>query len=314
LENLGDVDAVMFDKTGTLTTGRLALERIEGPDPDAALRVAAALGAASNHPVSRAAFHALADPPKAEDLRETGGLGVMGAVGGEPAAFGRPALMEKLGVAAPPPPLHDGPIAGVALGGHFLGWALFADRVRPEAAAALEELRALGLKRQALVTGDRAAVAKRVAASLGVTEIVAEALPEEKMDRVLADVGAGWRPMVVGDGINDSLALKAGAVGVAIGAQKTDVALASADVVLMSGDLRRLATAVRLSRRCRRTIGVNVAIGLGWTAVMVSLAAAGALGPQGAIVAAFLHNASTFAALVNAGRLLTFDESGAASG
>ena len=93
-----------------------------------------------------------------------------------------------------------------------------------------------------------------------------------------------------------------------MGAQGTDVVLASADVVLTGNNLRRLATAIRLSRRCRRTINVNVAIGLGWTALLVGLAAAGALGPQGAIVAALLHNLSTFVGLANAGRLLLFDE------
>ena len=310
MENLADVGAVIFDKTGTLTTGQLALVRIEAADPDAALRVAAALGAASNHPVSRAAFRAAPHAQPAEDAREAGGLGVTGTVDGVHAAFGRPALFEKLGIAATPPPAHDGPIGGVALGGRFLGWLLFADGPRPEAEGALAQLRTLGLARQVLLTGDRATVATRVGESLGIDEIVAEALPEQKMDRVLADVRAGWHPMVVGDGINDSLALKAGAVGVAMGATGTDVALASADLVLMSSDLRRLATAIRLSRRCRRTIHVNVAIGLGWTVVLVTLAALGGLGPQGAIVAALLHNVSTFMGVANSGRLLTFDETG----
>jgi Zn2+/Cd2+-exporting ATPase len=314
LENLSDVDAVMFDKTGTLTTGELALTRIEAPDPEAALSVAAALGAASSHPLSRAAFRAGVDPPPAGDVREAGGLGVAGTVDGEPSAFGRPALFAALGVDFPPPPAHDGPVAGVSQGGRFLGWVLFADRLRPEAEAALAELRALGLTRQVLMTGDRSAAAQRVAMSLGIDEVVAEALPEQKMDRVRAEIRAGRRPMVVGDGINDGLALKVGAVGVAMGAERTDVALASADLVLMSGDLRRLATAIRLSRRCRRTIGANVAIGLGWTMVIASLAAAGALGPAGAVVAALLHNVSTFATLANAGRLLTFDETGGAAG
>jgi Cd2+/Zn2+-exporting ATPase len=314
LEHLSDVDAVMFDKTGTLTTGELALARIEAPDPQAALRVAAALGAASSHPLSRAAFRAVVDPPTAADVREAGGFGVTGTVDGKPSAFGRPSLFTALGVEFPPPPAHDGPVAGVSQGGRFLGWALFADRLRPEAEAALAELRALGLTRQVLLTGDRSAVAKRVAMSLGIDEFVAEALPEQKTERVRAELSAGRRPMVVGDGINDGLALKVGAVGVAMGAERTDVALASADLVLMTSDLRRLATAIRLSRRCRRTIGANVAIGLGWTIVIASLAAAGALGPAGAVTAALLHNVSTFATLANAGRLLTFDETGAASG
>ena len=117
-------------------------------------------------------------------------------------------------------------------------------------------------------------------------------------------------PVEVGAG-DAALALKVGAVGVAMGAQGTDVALASADLVLMTSDLRRLGTAIRLSHRCRRTIRVNVAIGLGWTVLLVALAAVGVLGAEGAIIAALLHNLSTFLGLGNAGCLLLFDETSA---
>lgn len=147
-------------------------------------------------------------------------------------------------------------------------------------------------------------------AELGIAEVCAGVLPEQMMHRVQQETREGFLPLVVGDGINDSLALKAGAVGIAMGAQGTDVALASADVVLITNDLRRIATAIRLSRRCRRTIHVNVGIGLGWTLVLVVLAASGLLGAQGAIIAALLHNLSTFLGLANAGRLLLFDETG----
>ena len=316
LEQLAEVTSVVFDKTGTLTTGELTLtdfQAADGVDPAAALNLAAALGAASSHPVSRAAARAAPamDRPLLDAVREIGGFGVTAMVDGMEAALGRPDLFASLGVAAPLVPAHDGPIAGVSLGGSFGGWLLFADRPRPESRAAVAELRALGLERQVLLTGDRQAVAARIGTELGIADIVAGALPEQKMDRVLAEIKDGFRPMVVGDGINDSLALKVGAVGVAMGAQGTDVALASADLVLMTSDLRRLGTAIRLSRRCRRTIHVNVAIGLGWTVLLVALAAAGVLGAEGAIIAALLHNLSTFLGLGNAGRLLLFDETGA---
>jgi heavy metal translocating P-type ATPase len=315
LENLADVTSVIFDKTGTLTTGELTLtDVLPEPGADAAhvTLLAGSLGSASSHPVSRAARRALVGrvPLAVETVREAGGFGVVGSVAGETAAYGRPDLFANLGIAASPPPVHDGPIAGVSLGGSFLGWLLFADQPRREAVAALAGLRGLGLERQMLLTGDRASVAARIASVMGITDVHAEALPHAKMRQVLAEVRAGYRPLVVGDGINDSLALKAGAVGVAMGAQGTDVAMASADLVLMSSDLRRLATAIRLSRRCRRTIQVNVGLGLGWTLVLMGLAAAGVLGAGGAVIAALMHNLSTFLGVANAGRLLLFDETG----
>jgi Zn2+/Cd2+-exporting ATPase len=316
LEHAAEVSSVVFDKTGTVTTGELALVRVEAagkgrslPEEDI-VRLAAALGSTSSHPVSRAlarlgapdGHHALSH------VQEMGGMGVTATQAGEMVALGRVELFAKLGVAAPTPPEYDGPIVGVSQGGDFLGWLLLADRPRPEANAAIAELRDLGLARQLLLTGDRARVARRIGELLGITEIRAEALPEQKMESVLQEVEAGYRPLVVGDGINDSLALKVGAVGVAMGAHGTDVALASADIVLMTSDLRRLGTCLRLSRRCRRTIHVNVAIGLGWTVILVGLAASGLLGSEGAIIAAVFHNVSTLIGMANAGRLLRFDE------
>jgi heavy metal translocating P-type ATPase len=313
LESMADATSVIFDKTGTLTTGELTLVDVHtagGVDPGWVRVLAGSLGAASSHPVSRAAWRALGqDAPLAvQATREAGGFGVTGRVGADGVAFGRPDLFARLGVTTPAMPLHDGPVAGVASGGVFLGWLLFADQPRREAAAALSELRDMGLVRQMLLTGDRAEVARRIAAAMNIDEVCAEALPQEKMRQVLLQVHAGERPMVVGDGINDSLALKAGAVGVAMGGTGTDVALASADLVLMSSDLRRLATAIRLSRRCRRTIQVNVGMGLGWTLIMMGLSASGTLGVQGAVIAAIMHNFSTFLGVANAGRLLLFDE------
>ena len=309
LEQLADVTSVIFDKTGTLTTGELALIGTLPPENEAARHIAASLGAASSHPVSRAAFRAMKGAAlPVENIREAGGFGVTGTLHGETMAFGRPDVFTRLGVACPELPDHDGPIAGVSRGEHFLGWLLFADQPRPEAGSALADLSTLGLGRQMLLTGDRLPVARRIAASMGISDIHADALPHDKLACVIAETAAGHRPLVVGDGINDVLALKAGAVGIAMGAKGTDVALASADLVLMSSDLRRLPTAIRLSRKCRSTIQVNVAIGLVWTIALMAAAATGNLGAQGAVVAALLHNLSTFAGLANAGRLLLFDE------
>ena len=313
LEHMADVTSVVFDKTGTITTGQLHLLQAQAmPGADEALmrRLAASLGASSNHPLSRAATTSC--PPEErlqlEECREMGGFGVVGTYDGQEAALGRADLFARLGVDAPPPPVHDGPIAGVSLGSQFLGWLLFLDRVRAGSEEAVRELRSLGMERILLLTGDRDSVAQHVAAEVGIDEVSAGMLPQDKLSRVREEIRLGYRPMVVGDGINDSLALRAGAVGVAMGAQGADVAMASADLALMTNDLRRLGTCIRLSRRCRRTIYVNVAIGLTFTFGLTALASVGALGVEAPIIAAVLHNVSTFLGLGNAGRVMLFDE------
>lgn len=313
LEHLATVDSVVFDKTGTVTVGQLRLVRAN-PEPGTPcgelIRLAGNLGAASGHPVSRALSSLVQEDERlaVEDVRETRGYGLVGRIGGEVVALGRAELFRELGIRISAAPEHDGPIAGVSRGVQFLGWVLLADEARPEAREAIQDLRKLGLQHQLLITGDRASVARRVAESLGITEVRSEALPAQKMAYVLDQIGAGYRPLVVGDGINDSLALKAGAVGVAMGAQGTEVALASADLVLMTNDLRRLGTCVRLSRRCRRTIYVNVGVGLGWMIAIIALAGTGVLGNGGPLIAAVMHNVSTLAVMGNAGRLLKFQE------
>jgi Cd2+/Zn2+-exporting ATPase len=317
LEELADTTSLVVDKTGTLTFGLLRLQAIHmeagdaGQDEDFVVRLAASLGACSSHPVSRALANAVksAEHFALSDVHERHGLGVVARVAAGEGALGRAELFAQLGIATSPPPLHDGPIAGLALNGKFLAWLLLADTIRPEAATALSELRTLGLGRQLLLTGDRASVAHTLARDVGIHEVVAQALPEDKLARVKTEIEQGFRPMVVGDGINDSLALKAGVVGVAMGKGGADIALASADIVLIGSDLRRLGTCLRLSRQCRRTLQVNVFIGLGWTLAIVALAAFGLLGAVGALIAALLHNLSTLLVLANAGRLLRFQES-----
>lgn len=315
LEEFTELSSLVVDKTGTLTFGALSLQGLQAVantniDEQAIRTLAASLGAASSHPVSRAmsslaphnAYHPL------QDIRELQGLGVVAKTEQGEAALGRPELFTQLGIEIPDIPEHDGPIAGLSLNGQFLSWMLLADRVRPEAAQALADLRELGIGRQVLLTGDRQSVADKLAKQVGITDVVAQALPEDKLHRVSNEINTGFKPLVVGDGINDSLALKAGVVGVAMGAGGADIALASADIVLIGSDLRRLATCVRLSRRCRRTLHMNVIIGLSWTVAIMAAAAFGMLGAAGALIAAILHNLSTLLVLVNTGRLLRFEE------
>jgi len=313
LEELADLNAIVVDKTGTLTHGELHLQQTvleENESPDAVLVLAASLGAASSHPVSRALAKLFPREQylPLEEFSEQQGMGVRAQTAQGEALLGRPAFFSQNNVAVSDVPEHDGPLVGLALNGRFLGWLLLADSLRPEAQTALAELRQLGLQRQLLLTGDRASVAHRIAGELGISDVVAQALPEDKLHQVSAEIAQGYRPMVVGDGINDSLALKAGVVGIAMGAGGSDIALASADVVLIGSDLRRLGTCVRLSRACRRTLKINVFIGLGWTLVVMAAAAMGLLGVAGVLIAALLHNLSTLLVLGNAGRLLRFDE------
>ncbi|UST69316.1 cation-translocating P-type ATPase [Pseudomonas moraviensis] len=312
LEELADLTSLVVDKTGTLTYGTLRLQSFASLNADTSevQALAASLGAASSHPVSRALSGLVNQDAywPLSDIHERQGLGVVAVTEKGEAALGRPELFAQLGVITTAVPEHDGPIAGLALNGEFLAWLLLADSVKPEARFALSELRELGLGRQLLLTGDRHSVARTLAQEVGLNEVHAQALPEDKLNRVLQEIDRGFRPMVVGDGINDSLALKAGVVGVAMGAGGADIALASADIVLIGSDLRRLGTCVRLSRQCRRTLQVNVVIGLGWTLAIVVFAAFGWLGAAGAMIAALLHNLSTLLVLGNAGRLLRFQE------
>ena len=312
LEELADLTSLVVDKTGTLTFGTLRLQSIDSPlvDRSHVLKLAASLGSASSHPVSRALAGLVTQEHflLLSDIRERQGLGVVAMTEQGEAALGRPELFAQLGISTTAVPDHDGPIAGLALNGEFLAWLLLADSLKPEAQFALGELRDLGLGRQLLLTGDRHSVAQTLARDVGISDVEAQALPEDKLNRVLKEIDSGFRPMVVGDGINDSLALKAGVVGVAMGAGGADIALASADIVLIGSDLRRLGTCVRLSRQCRQTLQVNVIIGLGWTLAIVAFAAFGWLGAAGAMIAALLHNLSTLLVLGNAGRLLRFQE------
>jgi heavy metal translocating P-type ATPase len=310
-ERLAEADALVVDKTGTVTTGRLRVVRLaptREEDRGRLESVAMALGAASSHPVGRAIAQWPGTPADLDDIREEAGFGMRAEGPAGPVLLGRDTLLRQYGVAVSVPPDHDGPVAAVAEAGRLLGWVCLADEVRDGVADTLDALRGLGIGRQALLTGDRRTEADRVAAVVGLAEVVAGALPPDKLAFVQSVVAAGGKPLVVGDGINDALALRAGLVGMAMGGQGSDIALASADIVLAGDDFSRIATAVRLARRTRRTLRVNLGLSAAWTLALVGLALGGGWAADGALAAAMLQNLGAFIVIANAGRLLKFDE------
>jgi Cd2+/Zn2+-exporting ATPase len=286
-----------------------------GADAAQVLELAARLGGSSAHPVSRALLHYATETGGAgferepfEHARELRGLGVLAETPQGVAVLGRFGLLAQYVQALQEPRREiEGPCVGLALNGRLLAWFGFADALRAEAGDALAELRELGLTRQTLLTGDREPVARKLAAQTGIAIVVAQALPHDKLDYVVQEMAAGYHPLVVGDGLNDVLAIKAGPTSIAMGERGIDIAVASADVVLLGDDLRRIPTCVRLGRRCLHTAAVNAAIGLAWTVAVIALAATGVLS---AVWVALLHNLGTFIVIANAGRLLRMDEEG----
>jgi Cd2+/Zn2+-exporting ATPase len=193
----------------------------------------------------------------------------------------------------------------VARGGQCIGWIGMEDRTRPEAQQALTDLKDLEVKRLVMVTGDRLAVAKRVAGEMGCSEVKAECLPQEKLQLVHQLQQEGYRVAVVGDGVNDAPALAAGDLGIAMGAAGSDVAINSASIALMNNDLRRVAFLVRLSRMTRNVIIQNLAFGVVFIIVGITFAAIGWLPP---VLAIILHLVGSLVIVFNSARLVRFGE------
>jgi len=291
LESTRRADTVVLDKTGTVTTGEMRLVEVvpaAGEDAARVLRLAAALEAASEHPVARAitrAGAAAGDLPPVDDFRNREGRGVEGLVEGHALVAGRPGLLADWALALPTEleealaRAHAAGRTGVALAidGTVRGLLVVADTVKPTSAEAVRRLRALGL-RPVLLTGDNAAAARAVAAEVGIEEVVAEVLPAGKVDEVRRLQGAGRVIAMVGDGVNDAPALAQADLGLALGTG-TDVAIEASDLTLVSGDLRVAADAIRLSRRTLATIRGNLFWAFAYNVAALPLAAAGYLNP-----------------------------------
>ncbi len=316
LETLGSLRCMAFDKTGTLTTGRAtvrSIECFEDSSRERALAMAEALDRHSSHPYAHAVRDAAraAGAPRLEPTQVTDvpGMGVRAVIDGRACALGSPRIMDGTHLPARVQDRIDALRAGgqaVALvteDSRVLAVMSFEDLPRQGAAAVMAELGRAGIVRIAMLTGDAPAVADRIGAAVGITEIAASLMPEQKIERVRALRSTGPTAMV-GDGINDAPALASADLGIAMGARGSDVALEAADVALMGDDLARLPWAIGLARAARRTITQNVVIAMGVIAVLVPLAAFGGIGLGGAVV---LHEGSTVVVAFNALRLLAWD-------
>ena len=320
IKNVGDIElaarlnAFIFDKTGTLTTGNLAVSRLAPlgeTKPAELLRIAASAERYSNHPTAKALQELAADAnvPLAEprDFAETAGRGVKAKVDGEEILVGRAQWLKDNGVKedfSQSVDLNETEgfsLIFIARKQHCLGWIGLQDATRPEAKQALADLSLAGVRRIAMVSGDRQPVAARVAREIGCEEVAAECLPQNKVEFVRQMKARGYRVAVVGDGVNDAPALAAGDVGIAMGAAGSEVAIHSATIALMNNDLRRLPFLVRLSRGTRSVINQNFLAGVVFIVGGLALASGGYLTP---IVAALMHNAGSLVVVFNSARLV----------
>jgi Cu+-exporting ATPase len=308
------VDTLVLDKTGTVTIGAPAVVQVmpaPGVSAQRLLAVASACGFGSLHPISRAvvtearARGVEVSPP--EDAEERPGLGVIARIAGERAVLGRRQLLAELGVEPGPGEERDAAEVSVSFGDRLLGRLVLRDQPRADARDALAEMRGLGIDRLVLLTGDREGIAREVGGLLGMDEVIADVLPAQKLEVVRAEQAAGRIVMMVGDGVNDALALGGADVGVAIGAEINEVALGGADVALLGADLGRLPRLIRLADQTRRVIGQNVWLAFGFATALIALAAAGVLDP---IAGALAQSVAVIAVVVNSARILRFDGQG----
>lgn len=320
IEALSRITTVAFDKTGTLTRGKPVVTAIvagDGASEDDVLRIAAAAESHSEHPlakaiVARAAERRLALPPAADFAREPG-VGISARIGSRWVRAGRLALFEKYGVEVPGPlrarlgEIGDQTAIVVMEEGGASGIVALSDELRPEARPALVALRRLGIERFVVLTGDHPGPAAAVARELQIVEVYAGLLPEQKVAELHRLAKENGGVLMVGDGVNDAPALAAATVGIAMGAAGSDVALETADVVLMPNDLNGLPKAIHLARRCRAIIHQSLAFAFGMMAVLVTLTLLGlpAFGMSLPLPLAVLgHEGSTVLVVLNGLRLL----------
>jgi len=307
LEKLAEVDTILLDKTGTLTYGTpevMDIRPANGVTDERLIEAAAIAESQSEHPVAKAILKKASQmgiPLRRPDRFEyTLGRGIVASIDNEEIVVGNflHLLHEGMNGGVSQQESSDGAVL-VTKGGHLLGSIRVADLLRPEAKRAIQNLKSMGL-RTILLTGDSRGIAETVGRGLGVDEISAELLPEQKLKRVEDLLAKGRRVVMVGDGINDAPALARATVGVSMGSG-TAVARESSDVVLIGSDLGKLVETIRIARRCHRTIMQNFTGTLVVDTIGVGLAAFGFLNP---LLAAFIHVSSEMTFILNSARLL----------
>ena len=313
LELLSKAETVVFDKTGTLTQGSFtvtALHPAEGFDENALLEAAALAESWSSHPISvslRKAWGKEIDPNRVTEVEEIAGHGVAARVDGRAVLAGNSRLMEKEGVQWERCDL-PGTIVHVAVEGAYAGHILISDLPKPEAKTLVEGLKAAGVKKTVMLTGDAEAAAKAVARELGIDEYHAQLLPADKVERVealLAGKSPGAALAFVGDGINDAPVLTRADIGIAMGALGSDAAIEAADVVLMDDNPAKIAAAMRISRKTLGIVKQNIWFALGVKGAVLLL---GAFGVATMWEAVFADVGVAFLAILNAMRCLQVEE------
>ncbi len=310
LETLAQTRTLVFDKTGTLTEGVFEVTRItpaEGFEEGRLLELAALAESASSHPISKSlqkAYGQELDRSRVGQVEERSGAGVVAEVDGKSVAAGNDKLMNQLGVAFQESD-EPGTVVHISVDGVYAGQILIADRIKPGAAEAIAQLRSAGVRRMVMLTGDHRSVAEKVAKELGIDEYYSELLPADKVtkaEELLAERSNDRDKLAfVGDGINDAPVLSRADIGIAMGAMGSDAAIEAADVVLMDDDPRKIAKAIKISRKCLRIVYQNT-----WFAIGIKLGCLllGALGIANMWLAIFADVGVMVLAVLNAIRAL----------
>ncbi len=314
IELAAKINAFIFDKTGTLTTGELAVSRLaplNGVTPAELLRIAATAEKYSNHPTAKAlaqlAGEAGVPLTEPKDFAETAGRGVKADIGASRVLVGRAQWLKDNGVKEDFTKSVDlnetegWSLIFVARDGHCIGWVGLQDQTRAEARESLAGLKESGVRRIAMISGDRQPVATRVGREIGCEEAKGECLPQNKVEFVRAMKTKGYKVAVVGDGVNDAPALAAGDIGIAMGAAGSEVAIHSATIALMNNDLRRLPFLVKLSHSTRTVINQNFLFGVAFIIGGMTLAALGKVPP---VWAAAMHTGGSLLVVFNSARLV----------